>query len=320
MCHPAFSIPLSNQQPLQPLRALPPTHPDRRQSAFPTLLRTSYSPKVAYLVSHTALAHDISPLTYLPSFFWPLSTRPFNIMSAPDFNEVFDNEGHYDLDQWTCSTCFKTVSFARPPVYNPDNCSCADLGRFTNGTTQAPQPSASPGQGFRYEHNDAAYYPPESYASSTASISNPEGIERELPDLRVGNNYLPLGPELGHNEPQHRRSASIHSDMSYQMRRFLVDQRDNQPRQDVSPPTKANFLPQDVWIQSQTKKPKKGGKRSKPSYQSFGTSSSSEEFGFVVGADAMAHVGEWVEERIRLGDGYGYEMTLSGMTDELNGS
>jgi len=242
-------------------------------------------------------------------------------MAAPDHNNhnLFDNEGYHDLDQWVCSTCLKTVSSSRPPVYNADNCSCADLGGYTNGTTQVPQPAASPGQGFSYEHNDAAYYPPQSYPSSTTTVPCPEGIEREDPNLHIGAQFLPLGPDLGHNEPQHRRSASVHSDMSYQMRRFLVDQRDNQPRQDVSPPSKANFLPQDIWIQSQTKMPKKDKKRSKPSYQSFDSSSVSEEYGFVVGADAMAHVGEWVEERIRFGDGYGYEMTLSGMTDELNG-
>jgi hypothetical protein len=241
-------------------------------------------------------------------------------MSAPDHN-VFDNEGYYDLGQWTdlCGTCLKTVSSSRPPVYNPDNCSCADLGSFTHGTTQVPQPAASPGQGFQYKHNDAAYYPPQSYASSTASVPCPEGVEREDPNLHIDNNhYLPVAPEMGLNEVQHRRTASVHSDMSYQMRRFLVDQRDNQPRQDISPQTKGNFLPQDTYIQSQaTKKPKKD-RKSKPSYQSFG-SSVSEEYGFVFGADAMAHVGEWVDERIRFGDGRGYEMSLSGMTDELNG-
>ena len=241
-------------------------------------------------------------------------------MAAPDHN-ILDNEGYYDLDQWTtlCGTCLKAVSSSRPPVYNADNCSCADLGDYTNGLTQVPQPAASPGQRFRFEHNDAAYYPPQSYASSTASVPCPEGVEREDPGLYVVSHYLPVAPDLGLNEVQHRRSASVHSDMSYQMRRFLVDQRDNQPRQDLSPPTKSNFLPQDIYIQSQTAKKKKDRKgRSKPSYQSF-ESSGSEEYAFVVGSDAMAHVGEWVEERIRFGDGRGYDMTLSGMTDELNG-
>jgi hypothetical protein len=104
--------------------------------------------------------------------------------------------------------------------------------------------------------------------------------------------------------------------MSYQMRRFLVDERGNQPRQDVSPPTKNNFLPQDLWIRSQTRKAKKGKPRSKPSYQSLGISGS-EEYGFLVGADAMAHVGEWIKGSIRYEDGYRHKMTLSEMTDQL---
>ena len=228
-----------------------------------------------------------------------------------------------DLEQWTrlCGTCLRAVSPSRPPVYNADNCSCADLGGYINGSTKVPQPAASPGQGFRYEHSDAAYYPPQSYASSTASVPCPEGVEREDPNLHVDSHYLPVAPDLGLNEVQHRRSASTHSDMSYQMRRFLVDQGNNQPAYGNESPGKTNFLPQDIYIQSQSAKKKRDREgRSKPSYQSF-ESSSSEEYGFVVGSDAMAHVGEWVvDERVRFGDGCGYDLTLSGMTDELSGN
>lgn len=137
--------------------------------------------------------------------------------------------------------------------------------------------------------------------------------------MAVANNFLPLGPDTGLNEISHRRSASFHSDMSYQMRRFLVEQIKDQPGRTSSPP-KDKFLPQETYIQS-SKKKIKDKKRSKPSYQSF-TSYSSEEQCFVGwGVEPTAYTGEWVDDQ-RFGycrDGFGYSSTLSGMTDELNG-
>lgn len=243
---------------------------------------------------------------------------------AASHHNIFHNEGYnYDLDQpWVCGTCLKTVSSSRPPVYNADNCSCADLGGYTNGLTQVPQPATSPAQGYQYEANGVKYYqPPQSYASSTASVPCPEGVEREDPNLRVTSTYLPLGPDTGLNEVQHRRSASFHSDMSFQMRRFLIDQEKHQPHRSVSPPAETNFLKQDIYILSQNPKKNKTMKRRNPSYQSF-TSTSSEEYAFVVGGgDATAHVGKWIDEdRFSYSrDGYGYPSSMSGMTDESNG-
>lgn len=240
-------------------------------------------------------------------------------MSAPDHN-IFGHEeyhnSHHDLDQWVY---VEADSSRRPPVYNADNCSHADLSGYTNGVTQ---PAASPQQGYHFENHAKPWHqpPPHSYASSTASVPCPEGVEREDPNLAVAHTFLPLGPDTGLNEIPHRRSASFHSDMSYQMRRFLVDQQKDQPRRSASPPAQDKFLPQDIYIQS-SKKKIKDKKRSKPSYQSF-TSYSSEDQGFVGwGVEPTAYTGEWVEDE-RFGycrDGFGYSSTLSGMTDELNG-
>lgn len=242
-------------------------------------------------------------------------------MTLPNHNKLNKPcRYEYDLDRYTCVICGKTIS-SRTLAYNADNCSGADLSDYTNGLTQVPQPATSLAQGCQYQNNTTGFYqPPASYASSTASVPCPEGIEREDPNLPLTNTYLPLGPDTGLNEIQHRRTASVHSDMSYQMRRFLIDQQANMPHHDISPPTQDNFLPQDIWIQSQSSKKKKEKRRSKPSYQSF-QSSSSEEYGFVVGADATAHIGEWIGEdgnRYER-DGFGYPLSISGMTDELNG-
>jgi hypothetical protein len=241
-------------------------------------------------------------------------------MAAPGHN-IFNNEEYqHDPSQWVL---VEADSSSRPPHYNPDNCSSAALGDYSNGLTQVPHPAASPTPSYQYEKNGNAYYQsPQSYASSTASVPCPEGVEREDPNLALTYHYLPLVPDTGLNEAQHRRSASIHSDMSYQMSRFLLDQQRNQPRQSISPPTQNKFLPQDIYIQSQSpKKAKKDKKRGKLSYQSF-ESSNSEDQDFVGwGVDPTVHTGEWIEDG-RLGyyrDGYGYSLSLSGMTDELNG-
>ena len=239
-------------------------------------------------------------------------------MSAPN-HDIFNNEEYYhglnyhDHNQWVC---VEAGSSSRPPVYNADNCSCADLGGYTNGMTQAASPSATPPQGCQFESHGTTFYqpPPHSYASSTASVPCPEGVEREDPDLALTHTFLPLGPDAGLNEKSHRRSASFKSDMSYQMRRFLVDQARDQPRRSASPPAQDKFLPQDLHIQSSKKI--KDKKRSKPSYQSL-ESYGSDDQGFMgFGVDPTAYTGNWIDDD-RLG--YGFSSTLSGMTDELNG-
>jgi len=239
-------------------------------------------------------------------------------MAGPDYYNYnhFDKEGYYDHETWTpiCRTCLRAISSSRPPVYNADNCSCEDF----NGT-QVPQPAASPGQGFQYQPNDAVFRRPNTYASSTASAPGQEGLEKEAPNLQVGNSYLPIAPEMGLNEPQHRRSASMYSNRSFQLERFLADLRKNQPRQDISIENSSTFLSQMLHIRSQAAEKKaKHRKRSERSYHSLGTSSS-EEYGFVIGADDLArvaHAGDWADERIR---DTGYEMELSISTDDYDG-
>ena len=65
-------------------------------------------------------------------------------------------------------------------------------------------------------------------------------------------------------------------------------------------------------------KHKKDARRGKRSYQS-GTSVSSEDYAFVIGADAMAHVGRWAQDERGECGGEDYALTLSGTTDELSG-
>ncbi|KUJ20533.1 uncharacterized protein LY89DRAFT_445989 [Mollisia scopiformis] len=153
----------------------------------------------------------------LPAYsLWPFRLQPFN-MAIPDHNNT-DSTHHYEesIDQWICSQCFKTVSPTRPPVFNPENCSCVEAGG--GGPVSQPRTEEQPLYGYDNTMNQP------SYASSVVSFTGPEGPERENPNMQITNNYLPLGPDTGLNETQHRRSASFESDMSYQMRRFLVEE------------------------------------------------------------------------------------------------
>jgi hypothetical protein len=111
---------------------------------------------------------------------------------------------------------------------------------------------------YYYENTLPAYYQqPQSYTSSSNSVPSPEGPEREDVNTQTTNNFLPLGPEADLNETQHDSSAkpaSFHSDMSYQMRRFLGEQEEHQnpaPYATKPGPSKSRFLDQDINIQSQ---------------------------------------------------------------------
>src|SRR3954470_18078114 len=99
----------------------------------------------------------------------------------------------------------------------------------------------------RILHDPARYYQrSRSSTSSSVSISCPEGPEREEPRLNFGNGYLLLGPDVGLNETQHRRSASFQSNMSYQMRRFLVEGEPSFPNSVETTSTGTKFLSQDI--------------------------------------------------------------------------
>jgi hypothetical protein len=248
--------------------------------------------------------------------------HPYNTC-APDHNIFIDDEYHHnitcnDRNQWVY---VEADSSSRPHVYNGDNCSGTDLGGFTNGLTRVPQPEVSTSQGCKFEnHGNIRYHPSESSYSSTASTASvpcTDGIEREDPNLAVTTTYLPVVPDTGLNEIVHRRSASIHSDMSYQMRRFLADQRKNQTRRNISPPARDRFLQQDLYIQSAKKKEKKRRTRS---YQSFENDESDDQDFLDWEADPTAYAGKWTEDdRSDCQWGNGYSSALSGMTDESSG-
>jgi hypothetical protein len=123
-----------------------------------------------------------------------------------------------------------------------------------------------------YYHNQS----PQSYASSNLSGPWPEGPEREDPNAHFTGGYLPLGPSIGLNEAQYRRTASFNSNLSFPMLRFLGE-RDLCYDTTEQAPTNSRFLSQDLHIQSHTSnKVQRGTKRSKKSHMSMQSSGSND--------------------------------------------
>ncbi|KAH8663133.1 hypothetical protein BGZ60DRAFT_566017 [Tricladium varicosporioides] len=239
-------------------------------------------------------------------------------MDRPENQDMENINAEYgELDQYTCLQCFKTISSSRRPVYNSDNCSCVEAAMASNGGGHNP-PSPPYGQTF-YRQETSTHmnlYQPESYASSSHSVPCPEGPENAQPNITLANNYLPLAPEMGHNEAEHRRSFSFNSDMTYQMRRFLVEQ---QNQEHARPPTPSpnHFLSQEVHLQSQNPlQAAQSSKKSIESKKSMQSSGSGETSYIGWPTDPIMAMGAWAN------DSYNYEyadptypMTMSGMSE-----
>lgn len=283
--------------------------------------------------------HSRTNISRTPSSLKPSHTRPSN-MAIPEHNPMH-NHHHYQheaLDQWLCSQCFKTISPTRPPILNLDNCSCVDLGSGGGGGMSSPydQPRLTLEQPvYTYDTTTHQQYNTQQLGTSTTD-SAPERTNNAT--YRLPNTYLTLGPETGLNEAQHRRSASFESEMSYQMRRFLVEQSYDYTAQDafegdVVERDEGNrrFLKQDVNIGYGYKKKgsRKVHKGSKVSWISDG-SGREEEGSWTLGARCVAigEMGAWVSghgagvEMERDGEGWygrGGDLVLGGFTEYREG-
>lgn len=144
--------------------------------------------------------------------------------------QTLDNNA-LGYDEYTCPLCYKTISPDRPPVFNDDNCSCVESAMVSNG-----------GEG--QQSFERTQYRPDSYASSSHSVPSPEGPENKEPNIHLTHTFLPLGPEGGHNEREHRRSSASRQNMSYPMRRFLIDL-----DMEYDEPAPTRFLQQEVHVE-----------------------------------------------------------------------
>jgi len=257
-------------------------------------------------------------------------------MNHHDPNEYNSNE-QYNTSQWdlTCSQCFKAISPDRPPVYNPENCCCTDLGGLTLGDRTLLPPSPYAQQPYDGGMNHTYYRTAQSYASSNlGSINCPEGPEREDPngeedvmnDTSCYTNGgifhpLPLCPPLGHNEKRHRRLSST-SEMSYQLRRYIYTDTDTYTPFSFPPtpaPSQTQYLSQGLYIQSQKQGGEKQGCGSKRSYRSKSSGrggSNGEDAAAGRGVDMMmCGMGAW-DGDFESGE---YALDMSGLSELVDG-
>ncbi|RDL41981.1 uncharacterized protein BP5553_01960 [Venustampulla echinocandica] len=254
-----------------------------------------------------------------------------------EHNYTNNNRLGYGEDaQFICPRCFH-MSTSRPTVVNGDNCGCVEAAMMGNGGGgDGDGGGGGGGQEAQVERQRYAagapspgyHYSPLSYPSSSGSVPCPEGPENAEPNINVTDNtdntanyYLPLVPPVGLNEAEHRHTFYFNANMSYQLRRFILDEEcyDVPPSTSPSPPGRGGngFLPQDPFIQSQTSlMVAESSKRSKQSKKSM-KSSRSGDMGYIgYGADPTSMVGSWDAEG---GEGYydgeGYPMTMSGILE-----
>lgn len=263
----------------------------------------------------------------------------------PSHSRISNANTYESIDQgWICGKCSKTVSTSNY-VYG-DVCTCTEPSAYNfGGATQLLQTERLM---YHYD-NTAILYQPQSYASSAASNGRgPEGPEREVPRMLApshhNNNttFLPVTPELGHNEAQHQRSSSFRSDMSYQMRRFFIEQAEqaqhqtpahnpddmyatdhpdnNDHNHDLRLPTMSSgnkWLSQEIYIQRPTTK----GSGKTKSWESGGSAESGLEHWDTTPVDPILGIGTWTAERewqyANQNNNAGYSMCMSGMSEAI---
>ncbi|TAQ88534.1 hypothetical protein B7494_g3124 [Chlorociboria aeruginascens] len=238
-------------------------------------------------------------------------------MTSPDHTPEYIHRTHDASDQWTltCLECFKPVTATRPPIFNPENCSCVEDRSFTNG-----EPSYTPRTLPDYEttiHDQdsslALQYRPESYASSAASVRCPEGPESAQPNMSLMNTsgygaYAQAAPSVApapsSNALQHHHLSSVDADRSYTLRRFLGAGH-------------GPFLTHEVHVRSQggsmrATKGSKGSKFSGGSRGSVGSIGSAEMHKSVGKIETIREMGAWAKEDGASGQ---YAMAMSGLSD-----
>jgi hypothetical protein len=234
----------------------------------------------------------------------------------PEYNHFEENHIQYDQsEEWVCAKCLKIVPASHPTVLDRDTCTCVEAGPFVQDHSVTQKAEAFEQQVYQYQSPRTTYHPPaQSYASSAISAPCPEGPEREDPNSKVTNGYLPVVVDQGLNEAQYRQSTSDPSGISLQMWRFLVDPDHNRPGYTAAPASPdGRFLAQDVYIRSQ----KRGtsNKRRKASHQSILSSSSGEPSFPGYDVDPMMGIGSWTDAGGYVYSGDEYPLTMSGLVE-----
>lgn len=234
-------------------------------------------------------------------------------MDIPNHNHNYndlDLEHEDSIDPWLCSQCFKTVSSSRPPVFNPENCSCVEIA---NGGPPSPRGEIEQPL-YHYDNtgdlNPLYHNRAQSYASSALSFQGPEGPERENFDMRVTNEYSPLATNTRFIDPN---PISGEPEMSYPMQRFLIEDGYDQ---DIYG-TEREVRHQDIKTRhgnGSSKKAKKGSKVSFGSGSSGRRGSEEGDLNWGQRFEGVREVGAWVD-----GFGYGFGFGYGGVEMEREG-
>jgi len=214
-----------------------------------------------------------------------------------DFLHNHDVDHHERFDSWTCASCFRTISAERPPNPNLDNCSCSEAGTAVNDPDLHHQTNGVHGHRSDVENSPSPRIlslPSFNAASDDGSVRGPEGPEARDPN----NAYLPLAPEVGLGELQHRRRSSFDNDingalLSFPMRRYLMTASPLERSCDDFESAEAQeyWLRQDTYVTGPTFSTRAHLGSSIPSMQS------SSHSGLSWGIDPACGVGTWMEDR-----------------------
>jgi hypothetical protein len=217
-------------------------------------------------------------------------------MMIQNYSDAGDNLHYESVDQWACPRCSRYISSAYTLAFNSNNCSCSEVGYTNSGDSEVAQVNNFDQQSYGYSAENPCYNGPQSYASSSFSSSCPEGPERKKPNIPITNSFLPLSPDPGLNETEHRNSISFQANMSLPMRRFLIEEGyPHSIHATDHPAPEGIFLNQDIHILSLASK--KVHKGSKLSCISTSSGAGSGRLGFYTwDVDPVKEVGAWAEE------------------------
>ena len=235
---------------------------------------------------------------------------------ASEYDHCLENFNQYDTnEEWECARCLKTVPGLGPPALNQDMCTCIDAGSFTQIHNRPQHGETVDRRVYSYQSpRTTDHLPPQSYASSSVSVPNPEGPGHEVPGTPGTNGQLLIMADPSLNGPQYHLPSADSSDLTAQLWRFLDEQRQRRLSYAAEPtPPDAAYLASEFYLRS--KKRGSSIKRRKASHQSV-RSSNGEEYSIASSdPNIILGVGSWDEKQPGPYSGNEYPQSMSGIID-----
>lgn len=238
---------------------------------------------------------------------------------APEHYPFENDRIQFDsIQEWECAKCAKTIPTSAAPLLSPDACICVDSDTFSRDAHRLQELGGFGQDVYRYQPPRIAHHlQAQSYASSSASASCPEGPEREDPNTNAANGFLHVEADLSTDEAQLRPCSSDPFGLSLQMWRFLFEQEYNRPGYAGEPtPPDPRFLLQEVPVRPPLGGRGSSNKRRKASHQSILSSYSGDPPSFAgCDGDPMTGIGSWDETGAYVCSSEEYPLTMSGLVE-----